>query len=100
MSNRYIIVGSGIAGLAAAESIRQRAPRATICMISEEAHDFYSRPGLAYLLRGDVPEKQLYVRTPDDMRALGIKRLKARVQQLLGDRHELVLTDGKCVKYD
>src|SRR6266849_5472400 len=89
-----VIVGSGIGGLAAAEALRQREPRAVISMISEEVHNFYSRPGLAYLLRGDVPEKQLFVRTPDDLRALQVNRIAARVEQLLCDRHELLLSDG------
>ena len=49
----YVIIGSGIAGLVAAETLRKEDPKATIQMISEEPHDFYSRPGLAYYLRGE-----------------------------------------------
>jgi NAD(P)H-nitrite reductase large subunit len=100
MIRRYVIIGSGIAGLSAAEAVRQRDPGATIAMISEEAHDFYSRPGLAYLLRGDLPEKQLFVRTPHDLRALNVERLTARVAQLLPGRHELALADGGRLRYD
>ena len=70
MGRDYLIIGSGIAGLSAAEAIRQHEPGATVTLVSEEAHDFYSRPGLAYLLRGDVPEKQLQIRTRDDVRAI------------------------------
>jgi NAD(P)H-nitrite reductase large subunit len=69
-------------------------------MISEEAHDFYSRPGLAYLLRGDIPEKQLFVRTRDDLRALNVHRIKARVEQLLLNEQSVVLTGGKRMVYD
>ena len=44
----YVIVGSGIAGLCAAETLRQQHPDdAFITLVSEEEHDFYSRPGLA-----------------------------------------------------
>jgi NAD(P)H-nitrite reductase large subunit len=100
MPPHYVIVGSGIAGLAAAESLRERAPGAAITMISEEAHNFYSRPGLAYLLRGDIPEKQLFVRTPDDLRALNVKRVNARVEQLVPDNHQVVLAGGERVRYD
>ena len=46
MAARHVIVGSGIAGLVAAEAIREREPRACITMVSAEPHDFYSRPGL------------------------------------------------------
>jgi NAD(P)H-nitrite reductase large subunit len=99
MRRRYAIVGSGIGGLAAAEAIRQHDPRAEITMVSEEPHPFYSRPGLAYLLRGDIPEKRLYVRSRDDLRALGIHRLNARVEQLDTARHELMVAGGR-IPYD
>ena len=97
----YVIVGSGIAGLCAAETLRARDPdHAVITMISEESHDFYSRPGLAYLLRGDVPEKQLFIRTRDDLRALNLKRVHARVEKLSCDDRKLLLNDGQDVDYD
>jgi NAD(P)H-nitrite reductase large subunit len=96
---QYVIVGSGIAGLAAAEAMRQEDAAAAITMLSEEAHRFYSRPGLAYLLRGDIPEKQLFVRTAEDLRALNISRIVARVTQLVPDRCELLLAGGQRVRY-
>jgi NAD(P)H-nitrite reductase large subunit len=100
MGPRYLLVGSGIASLAAAEALRQRDRAAAITMVSEEAHNFYSRPGLAYLLRGDLPEKQLYVRSRQDLRALGVRRIHARAQQLLCDRRLVVLADGHRLPYD
>jgi NAD(P)H-nitrite reductase large subunit len=100
MPHHYVIVGSGIAGLTTAETLRQLEPNAEISIVSEEAHDFYSRPGLAYLLRGDVPEKQLFIRNREDLRALNVRRVKARVEELLCDSHEVVLNDGRRVRYD
>lgn len=100
MAARHVIVGSGIAGLAAAEAIRARDPRARIAMVSAEAHDFYSRPGLAYLLRGDLPEKQLTVRNRDDVRALALDRVAANVERVLCPEHELLLDDGERLAYD
>src|SRR5262249_52978591 len=96
----FVIVGSGIAGLAAAETLRQRIAPANISMISEETHHFSSRPGLAYLLRGDIPERLLYVRTPEDLRALNLNRINALVKELTCDRRELVLSDGQRLRYD
>jgi NAD(P)H-nitrite reductase large subunit len=100
MPARYAIVGSGIAGLAAAEAIRARAARAHITMVSAEPHDFYSRPGLAYLLRGDVPEKRLSVRTRDDVRALDLDRVAANVERIVLAERELLLDDGSRIAYD
>jgi NAD(P)H-nitrite reductase large subunit len=100
MPGQFVIIGSGIAGLSAAEVVRHRDPQARITMISEEGHDFYSRPGLAYLLRGDIPEKLLFVRSRDDVRTLNLKRVTARVDQLLEKRHEVALAGGQRVPYD
>lgn len=100
MSRLYAIVGSGIGGLAAVEAIRQRDARSHIRMISEEPHDFYSRPGLAYLLRGDIPERQLFNRGRDEIRTLNIERITSRVQALEIGPHQLLLDDGKRVRYD
>ncbi|OAI47184.1 hypothetical protein AYO44_10040 [Planctomycetaceae bacterium SCGC AG-212-F19] len=96
----FVIIGSGIAGLAAAETLRQRIPHSNISMISEESHNFYSRPGLAYLLRGDIPERLLYVRTPEDLRALNINRINALVKEVVCDKQELVLANGQRLRYD
>jgi NAD(P)H-nitrite reductase large subunit len=100
MGLRYVLVGSGIGSLAAAEALRQREPSAAITMVSEEAHNFYSRPGLAYLLRGDIPEKQLFIRTREDLLALAVQRIHAGVEKLLCQRRLLVLADGRHVTYD
>jgi NAD(P)H-nitrite reductase large subunit len=97
---RYVIVGSGIAGLAAAEAMRHRVPRALISMLSEEAHPFYSRPGLAYLLRGDIPEKQLLIRSVEDLRALKLNRLHARVDEVRCADHEVIMNGGARLPYD
>jgi NAD(P)H-nitrite reductase large subunit len=100
MPLRYLIIGSGIAGLSAAEALRRGDAQAAITMISEEAHPFYSRPGLAYLLRGDIPEKLLYVRSSQDLKALSVQRITACVQQLLVQQQEVILAGGKRVQYD
>ena len=100
MSRRYVVVGSGIAGLSACEAIRERDPSASITLVGEEPHPFYSRPGLAYLLTGSVPETRLYVRTPAEVAALGITRIHARAATLDTAAHRLALEDGRTVEYD
>src|SRR5579859_7448224 len=97
---RYVIIGSGIAGLSAAEAVRAAEPTAMIQMVSEETHNFYSRPGLAYLLRGDIPEKLLFIRSPENLRALQLDRINARVEQIQGANHEVILADGRRLRYD
>ena len=100
MPLHYVMVGSGIASLCAAESLRERKPNAAISIVSEESHNFYSRPGLAYLLRGDIPESQLFIRTRADVDALKVNRVHAHVAQLDRDSQDLVLSDGNRMHYD
>lgn len=97
---RYVLVGSGIASLAAAESIRRVQPNAKIILVSQERAPFYSRPGLAYLLTNDVPEPQLTIREPVEVDALRLERVYGRAVQLLPDVRVLRLDDGTHVPYD
>jgi nitrite reductase (NADH) large subunit len=97
---QYLIIGSSIAGQSAAEAIRERDATATITIVSEEAHGLYSRPGLAYLLRGDIPEKLLMARTRDDGRQLNAQTIVAHAEQVQADQHQVILADGKILAYD
>jgi NAD(P)H-nitrite reductase large subunit len=59
----YLIVGNGAAGLSAAEVIRRRDDRGRITIITNEPYLFYSRPGIAYFILGQVSAKQIISRT-------------------------------------
>ena len=100
MSRHYVLVGSGIAALAAAEAVRAADAAGRITLVSEEPHPFYSRPALAYLLTRELPERQLFIRSPQEVQALGIERLHARAERLLPASHELLLADGRRLGYD
>jgi len=50
--SRYVILGAGIAGFSAAETLRSLDPVAEILLVSDDPDGFYSRPGLAYYLTG------------------------------------------------
>ncbi|HEX2207840.1 MAG TPA: FAD-dependent oxidoreductase, partial [Longimicrobium sp.] len=100
MTRRYVVVGTGIAGLSACEAIRECDPSAAITLVGEEPHPFYSRPGLAYLLTGSVPEKRLYVRTPREVEALGVDRIHGRAASLHPTEHRLTVEDGRAMAYD
>jgi NAD(P)H-nitrite reductase large subunit len=47
---RIVIIGASAAGMAAAEAVRKRDPRAEIVMLSDEAHPPYYRPLIPYLI--------------------------------------------------
>jgi len=60
MADRYVTGGNEASGLAAAEETRARDALGEITIVTDEPFPFYSRPGLAYYLRGDVPQKQVF----------------------------------------
>ena len=100
MTTRCVILGTGIAGLSAAEAIRSENPQATITLIGDESGPLYSRPGLAYLLTGEVAEELLAIRTPQELDALNVRRITQRVTRLDLASRSVVLADGQRVPYD
>jgi NAD(P)H-nitrite reductase large subunit len=100
MSRRYLLIGSGIAALSAAEAIRESDAGARILLVSEEAHPFYSRPGLAYLLNRSVPERQLHIRSAAELNELDLERITGRVAALDPADHRVLLADGRSLGYD
>lgn len=100
MAASYVIVGAGVAGIAAAEALRARDAAASIAVITDDPAGFYSRPGLAYYLSGLVPEGQLFPRSPAELRALGLTWLTSRAVGLDPRAHRLTLADGRALPYD
>lgn len=96
----HVLVGTGIASLSAAESIRRADPRARITLVGPESGPFYSRPGLAYLLTDEVPESGLLIRSPKAIAALGVERIWSRATRLIPDVQLVELEDGRPLRYD
>ncbi len=97
---RYVIVGSGAAGIAASEAIRCNDASGEILLISDDPHGYYSRPGLAYFLTGEIDEKMLFPFSENDFRRLGVRRLNARAQRIHPDTHRLEMHTGAQLPYD
>ncbi len=95
----YVIIGQGAAGLAAAEAIRAGDPGGQIAIVSDEPHAYYSRPGLAYMLTGQVPEKHLFPRSTEDLAAIGAIHMHKRVVGLDPSAHQLTFQDGTSLSY-
>lgn len=100
MAVQHVIIGNGAAGLTAAEAVRAHDDQAEILILGDEPHGFYSRPGLAYLLTGELPERQLFSRLEEDYRRQRIRKRTARVQNLYPVEHQLALVNGERVTYD
>lgn len=100
MAPTYMIIGNGPAGFEAAKSIRERDSQGRIIIFSAERHKYYSRPGLAYLLTGEIPEKQLFPHSSDDYRKLGINLIFSKVNSLSPHARTIQLENGEYLDYD
>jgi NADPH-dependent 2,4-dienoyl-CoA reductase/sulfur reductase-like enzyme len=100
LMRQYVIIGSGPAGIAAAESIRCYDSSSIIILISEDPHGYYSRPGLAYLLSNEIPEKRLFPFSSADLKKLYLHWLKTSAVRVVPAAHNVELKNGQTVHYD
>ncbi len=95
------IVGTSLAGLRAAETLRREGFDGRVVAIGAEPHLPYDRPPLSKeLLRGDWEPDQLVLRKQgvDDLDLDW--RLDARAVALRTDAHEIELHDGERIAFD
>ena len=97
---RYVIIGNGVAGFAAAEAIRAHDISAEIRIFGDDPHGFYSRPGLAYLLSGEIPERFLFSETEQNFRDLDVHLQQAVVSRIEPAGHRIYLENGLTLAYD
>ncbi len=62
---RYVILGNGVAGINAVETIRDQDPDGSIAMVAAEESLPYSRPMIAMVLEGTAKPEQLSIRSSD-----------------------------------
>lgn len=100
MPTRFVIIGAGAAGIAAATTLADLDPRAEIIVLTDDPHGYYSRPGLAYFLTGEIPERQLFPFQPDELRGRRIDLRRGRIRALDPVEHQLALDDAGPLRYD
>ena len=98
--SRYVIIGTGAAGVAAAEAIRSQDQSSELFLIGEEPDGYYSRPGLAYFLTNEIPEDHLYPFSKNDFKQLNLRLLQSRIANIFPQDHVVETHDGKKLRYD
>jgi len=101
MTPPIIIVGTGQAGLKAAETLRQKGYDGSLVMIGEEPFLPYQRPPLskAYL-KGEMDEERLFLRPEAYFETAGIDlRLTEKVTAIDPAGHRVTLADGTGLTY-
>jgi NAD(P)H-nitrite reductase large subunit len=97
---KYLIIGNGAAGVTAAETIRQHDRQGQITILTAEAYRMYSRPGLAYVISGEIPPQQVIARTSEWYADLRLELVYGRAQSLDVEGQTVMLADGRTLSYD
>ena len=100
MARRHLLIGGGPGAIAAAEAIRSADAGAEIVLVSVDPHGYYSRPGLAYYLAKEIPEKALRPFSAKEFTSLGFTSLTDRAVGIDPAGHTVTLQDGGELAYD
>lgn len=97
----YVIVGTGPAGVIAAETLRRTDPSGTVKLIGGEPEAPYSRMAIPYLLADDIAEEGTHLRHgKEHYKTLGIELVHGRVASVSPGDMSLAMEDGGTVSFD
>ena len=96
-----IVVGAGIAGLAAVEAVRQASPKTRIVLLAREGHLPYYRLNLTRYLAGQFSRDELPLHPPTWYDENRVELLTgAEATALSPQEHSVQLSDGRAFSYD
>jgi nitrite reductase (NADH) large subunit len=98
---QHVIAGNGVAGVTAAQAIKQADPAAKVHILGAEPYPYYRRPLLWEFIAGQTEQNALYFRPPAWYAEQGIHlHLGTRATALDPASHQLTLADGSTMPYD
>jgi len=97
---KHVIVGNGVAGVTAAQSIVRADPDAEVYLLGAEPYPYYRRPLLWEFIAGQIEQDELYFRPAEWYAEQGIQlHLGTEVTDLDTADHRLTLAGGTWVDY-
>jgi NADPH-dependent 2,4-dienoyl-CoA reductase/sulfur reductase-like enzyme/Fe-S-cluster-containing hydrogenase component 2/CRP-like cAMP-binding protein len=96
----YLIVGNGIAGVTAAETLRAADPIGTITVIADELFPVYYRPALKDYLAGRINEDKLWARPSTFYQQQKIHFVPGHVVGIQVQQQFVQLHNGQPIGYD
>jgi NAD(P)H-nitrite reductase large subunit len=98
---RHVIIGSGPAGVVAAETLRKADPASEITLLCGEGEVPYARMAIPYLLKGDIGEAGTYIRkAPDHFARQRIDLVYGRAVGVDTAAREVVVTGARRLPFD
>ena len=96
----YLIIGNGIAGLAAAEEIRKNDDNGKILIVSKEEIPTYWRTRLSALIAKDFDKDDIYVKKDAWYQEKNIEeKLNTEVEKLDLENNKAILANGEEIEY-
>ena len=101
MTESYVIIGDGIAGSSAAETLREEAPEADVTVITDEGEALYNRILIKEFAKGKLPEAPISIHdaTWYADRDIDLK-LNTLVTTIDPEAHTVSTHEGDTVEYD
>ena len=98
---KYLIVGGGVAGVTAAQTVVRADSSAQVSLLAGERYPYYRRPRLWEFIAAEIEQDALYFRPTEWYTTHGIElHLGVRVVALDTAAHRLELDDGTAVQYE
>jgi NAD(P)H-nitrite reductase large subunit len=101
MGTSHVIIGDGIAGSSAAETIRETDPAADITVLTDEGEALYNRILIKEFAKGKMPEGPIKIHQPEwyDERDIDLQ-LDTMVTEVDTDAQEIHTHKGRVIEYD
>ena len=98
---RYVIIGNGVAGTTAAETLRKNDPNCSIHLITNEPYPLYNRVSLPRFLQGVLAEQKVMIRnfTWHEQRNIHLL-IETLVTRVDTDERVVVTDKGEHFPYD
>ncbi len=91
----YLIVGGGIAGTTAAETLREKDAKCSIAILEASPHPLYSRVLIPSYIKGKITRDRLFLRKFDDYESADIRFFsETAVSNLEPERHLVFVEKG------
>lgn len=101
MFYKYLIIGGGIAGVTAAETIHAHDAKNSIAIVSDEPHLLYSRVLLPSYLKKKISREKVFLRSLGDFESKNIMLfLGERVMKIDATRKEVFLASGRTIFFE